>query len=113
MSSKQEETVENQLTVEQEIQVLAHAANELKEAYDQVITGLNNIHGRKLEELNEPFFQRLGALVEALQTNDIETARESAKRLTLLITEMQSNIPAWDFVRALQILADRCQVLDK
>ena len=113
LSSKQEETVENQLTVEQEIQVLAHAANELKEAYDQVITGLNNIHGRKLEELNEPFFQRLGALVEALQTNDIETARESAKRLTLLITEMQSNIPAWDFVRSLQILADRCQVLDK
>ncbi len=71
LSSKQEETVENQLSVEQEIQVLAHAANELKEAYDQVITGLNNIHGRKLEELNEPFFQRLGALVEALKTNDI------------------------------------------
>ena len=29
----------------------------------------------------------------------------------LLINEMQSNIPAWDFVRALQILADRCQTL--
>ena len=113
LSSKEKEIVENQLTVEQEIQVLAHAANELKEAYDQVIAGLNNIHGRKLDELNEPFFQRLGALVEALQSNDIETARDSAKRLTLLITEMQSNIPAWDFVRALQILADRCQVLDK
>ena len=112
-SSKEKEIVENQLTVEQEIQVLAHAANELKEAYDQVIAGLNNIHGRKLDELNEPFFQRLGALVEALQSNDIETARDSAKRLTLLTTEMQSNIPAWDFVRALQILADRCQVLDK
>ena len=51
--------------------------------------------------------------MEALRSNDIETARDSAKRLTLLITEMQSNIPAWDFVRALQILADRCQVLDK
>ena len=113
VSSKEKEIVENELTVEQEIQVLAHAANELKEAYDQVVTGLNNIHGRKLEELNEPFFQRLGALVEALRSNDIETARDSAKRLTLLITEMQSNIPAWDFVRALQILADRCQALDK
>jgi len=113
VSSKEKEIVENELTVEQEIQILAHAANELKEAYYQVVTDLNNIHGRKLEELNEPFFQRLGALVEALRSNDIETARDSAKRLKLLITEMQSNIPAWDFVRALQILADRCQVLDK
>ena len=86
VSSKEKEIVENELTVEQEIQVLAHAANELKEAYDQVVTGLNNIHGRKLEELNEPFFQRLGALVEALRSNDIETARDSAKRfMTTLI----------------------------
>jgi hypothetical protein len=43
----------------------------------------------------------------------METARDSAKRLMLLINEMQSNIPAWDFVRALQILADRCQTIDK
>jgi hypothetical protein len=113
LSKDQKEAVETTLTIEQEIQVLAHAANELREAYNEVIGNLNNIHGRKLEELNEPFFQRLGALVEALQVSDMETARDSAKRLMLLINEMQSNIPAWDFVRALQILAGRCQVLDK
>ena len=35
--------VNNQLTVDQEIKVLAHAANELQKAYSDVISGLNNI----------------------------------------------------------------------
>ena len=101
----------NQLTVDQEIKVLAHAANELQKAYSDVISGLNNIHGRKLQELNEPFTQRLSALIKALQEEDMDRAKDSAKRLMLLINEMQANIPAWDFVRALQLLADRCKTL--
>lgn len=103
--------VNNQLTVDQEIKVLAHAANELQKAYSDVISGLNNIHGRKLQELNEPFTQRLSALIKALQDDDMDRAKDSAKRLMLLINEMQVNIPAWDFVRALQLLADRCKTL--
>ena len=88
--------VNNQLTVDQEIKVLAHAANELQKAYSDVISGLNNIHGRKLQELNEPFTQRLNALIKALQDDDMDRAKDSAKRLMLLINEMQANIPAWD-----------------
>jgi CRISPR/Cas system CSM-associated protein Csm2 small subunit len=103
--------VNNQLTVDQEIKVLAHAANELRKAYSDVISGLNNVHGRKMQELNEPFTQRLSALIKALQDDDMDLAKDAAKRLMLLINEMQTNIPAWDFVRALQLLADRCKSL--
>lgn len=107
----EEAQVNNQLTADQEIKVLAHAANELQKAYSDVISGLNNIHGRKMQELNEPFTQRLGALIKALQEDDMDNAKDAAKRLMLLINEMQANIPAWDFVRALQLLADRCKFL--
>ncbi len=110
-SNLEEAQVNNQLTVDQEIKVLAHAASELQKAYSDVISGLNNIHGRKLQELNEPFTQRLSALIQALQDDDMDLAKDSAKRLMLLINEMQANIPAWDFVRALQLLADRCKSL--
>ncbi|MEC9327517.1 MAG: hypothetical protein VYC63_06340 [Verrucomicrobiota bacterium] len=110
-SNAERAEVNNQLTVDQEIKVLAHAANELQKAYSDVISGLNNIHGRKLQELNEPFTQRLNALIKALQDDDMDRAKDSAKRLMLLINEMQANIPAWDFVRALQLLADRCKTL--
>ena len=110
-SNLEEAQVNNQLTLDQEIKVLAHAANELQKAYSDVISGLNNIHGRKMQELNEPFTQRLNALIKALQDDDMDLAKDAAKRLMLLINEMQANIPAWDFVRSLQLLADRCKTL--
>ena len=110
-SNLEEAQVNDQLTLDQEIKVLAHAANELQKAYSDVISGLNNIHGRKMQELNEPFTQRLSALIKALQEDDMDLAKDAAKRLMLLINEMQANIPAWDFVRALQLLADRCKSL--
>jgi len=110
-SNLEESEINNQLTVDQEIKVLAHAANELEKAYSDVISGLNNIHGRKMQEMNEPFTQRLNALIKALQEDDMDQAKDSANRLMLLINEMQANIPAWDFVRALQLLADRCKSL--
>ena len=110
-SNLEEAQANDQLTLDQEIKVLAHAANELQKAYSDVISGLNNIHGRKMQELNEPFTQRLSALIKALQEDDMDLAKDAAKRLMLLINEMQANIPAWDFVRALQLLADRCKSL--
>ena len=110
-SNLEEAQVNDQLTLDQEIKVLAHAANELQKAYSDVISGLNNIHGRKMQELNEPFTQRLSALIKALQEDDMDLAKDATKRLMLLINEMQANIPAWDFVRALQLLADRCKSL--
>ena len=110
-SNLEEAQVNDQLTLDQEIKVLAHAANELQKAYSDVISGLNNIHGRKMQELNEPFTQRLSAVIKALQEDDMDLAKDAAKRLMLLINEMQANIPAWDFVRALQLLADRCKSL--
>ena len=110
-SNLEEAQVNDQLTLDQEIKVLAHAANELQKAYSDVISELNNIHGRKMQELNEPFTQRLSALIKALQEDDMDLAKDAAKRLMLLINEMQANIPAWDFVRALQLLADRCKSL--
>ena len=110
-SNLEEAQANDQLTLDQEIKVLAHAANELQKAYSDVISELNNIHGRKMQELNEPFTQRLSALIKALQDDDMDLAKDAAKRLMLLINEMQANIPAWDFVRALQLLADRCKSL--
>ena len=110
-SNLEEAQANDQLTLDQEIKVLAHAANELQKAYSDVISELNNIHGRKMQELNEPFTQRLSALIKALQDDDMDLAKDAAKRLMLLINEMQANIPAWDFVRSLQLLADRCKTL--
>lgn len=110
---EKEPRIEHQLTVEQEIKVLAHATRELEDAYGDVIKSLNTIHRRKLDDFSVPFGQRVGALALALEADDIESARECAKRLMVVIAEMQSNIPAWDFVRALQLLAQQCQALQK
>ena len=88
--------------------MLAHAAREFESDFEAVLDGLNNIHGRSLDDLGEAFVQRLDALALALEKGDLESARAAAGRLSLVISDMQSNIPAWDYIRGLQLLVRRC-----
>ena len=100
--------VEQALTVEEETKVLACAAREFEADFDSVIEGLNNIHGRGLDDVSEAFRQRLDALAVALEADDLDSARAAAGRLSLVINDMQANIPAWTYVRGLQLLVRRC-----
>ncbi len=100
--------VEEPLTVEQEAAVLAHAAREFEGDFETVLDGLNNAHGKSFDDVGEAFVQRLDALALALEVGDFESARAAANRLSLVVSEMQSNIPAWGYVRGLQLLVLRC-----
>ena len=100
-----------ELTVEQEAQILAHAAREFESDFHAVIDGLNNIHGRVFDDLAEAFEQRLSALAQTLEERDFEAARKAASRLNLVLADMQANVPAWTYVRGLQLLARRCSRL--
>ena len=103
--------VDSVLSSDQEIVVLAHMARELEADYEFVLNSLNNIHGRNLNDTGKVFAQQLGDLVAALETADHESARAVAGRLSFVISDMQSNIPAWDYIRGLQVLARRCRQL--
>ena len=50
-------------------------------------------------------------VIEALEADDFESTRSAANRLNLVLSEMQSNIPAWNYVRGLQLLTRRCSKL--
>jgi len=99
------------LTTEQEAKILAHAAREFQTDFEPVLGSLNNIHGRSFDDVSQPFGQRLGALAVALEASDFESARAAANRLSLVVTEMQANVPAWNYVRGLQLLVRRCSKL--
>lgn len=100
--------VAKELTEEQEIKILAHAAKEFENDFQAVSFGLNNAHGRCFDDVSEAFGQRLGALSTALEAQDRDAIRSAAKRLSLVVAEMQTNIPAWNYVRGLQLLVKRC-----
>ena len=104
--------VQEPLTVGDEAKVLAHAAREFEADFEAVTDSLNNIHGRGFEDVSEAFTQRLDALAVALEVADFESARAASGKLSLVISEMQANIPAWTYVRGLQLLARRCAHLD-
>ncbi len=111
-----EEAVEAEqplLSLEQQVQILSHAAREFGRDYDLVIGRLNNIHGRHFDDLSEAFGQRIDALATALEAADVESARAAANRLSLVVYELQANVPAWDFVRGLQRLVERCSQLGR
>ena len=103
--------VDSVLSADQEIVTLTHMARELEADYEYVLNSLNNIHGRNLNDTGEVFAQQLGDLVAALETADHESARVVAGRLSFVISDMQSNIPAWDYIRGLQLLVRRCRQL--
>ena len=103
--------VDSVLSADQEIVVLAHMARELEADYEFVLNSLNNIHGRNLNDTGKVFAQQLADLVAALETADHESARAVAARLSFVISDMQSNIPAWDYIRGLQLLIKRCRQL--
>ena len=105
------EEVPEVLTIEQESNILAHAAREFEADFNPVLDSLNNIHGRSFDDVGEAFGQRLDALALALELEDFESARASANRLNLVLSEMQANIPAWHYVRGLQLLVRRCSKL--
>ena len=101
-----------ELTVEQEAQILAQAAREFQGECDAIVDGLNNIHGRSFDDVSEAFAQRLDALAVALESNDFETARHCANRFALVVNDLQANVPAWTYVRGLQLLVRRCSKID-
>jgi len=96
------------LTVEQEAKILSHAAREFEADFNAVLDSLNNIHGRAFDDVSEAFEQRLGAVALALENSDFESARAASQRLSLVLGDMQTNIPAWSYVRGLQMLTRRC-----
>lgn len=101
-----------ELTTEQEAKILACAAREFEGDFGSIIDGLNNIHGRSFDDVSSAFVQRLDALALALEVGDFESARAAANRLSLVLGDMQANIPAWNYVRGLQLLVRRCSRLD-
>jgi hypothetical protein len=103
--------VDSVLSADQEIVTLTQMARELEANYGCVLNGLNNIHGRNLNDTGKVFARQLGDLVAALETADHESARTVAGRLSFVIGDMQSNIPAWDYIRGLQLLVRRCRKL--
>jgi hypothetical protein len=105
------EEIPEVLTLEQEAKILAHAAREFESDFNAVLDSLNNIHGRSFDDVSEAFSQRLDSLALALELEDFESARADANRLNLVLSEMQANIPAWHYVRGLQLLVRRCSKL--
>ncbi|MFP6872888.1 MAG: hypothetical protein VCA55_05195 [Verrucomicrobiales bacterium] len=103
--------VESVFSADQEIVLLAHMARELEADYECVLNSLNNIHGRNLNDTGTVFAQQLGDLVAALESADYESVRARASGLSFIISDMQSNIPAWDYIRGLQLLVKRCRQL--
>ena len=97
------------LPTEQEIIVLATTARELEADHEAVLDSLNNIHGRHLN--GNGLAHQIGNLANALETADYESVRLTAVELSPVILELQSNIPAWDYVRGLQRLVTRCRAL--
>lgn len=106
-----EPPAEVELTTEQEAKVLACAAREFEGDFGCILDGLNNIHGRSFDDVSVAFGQRLDALAVALEVGDFESARAAANRLSLVISDMQANVPAWGYVRGLQMLVRRCSRL--
>ncbi len=103
--------VDSVLSADQEIVTLTHMARELEADYEYVLNSLNNVHGRNLNDTGKIFAQQLGDLVVALETADHESARAVAGQLSFVISDMQANIPAWDYIRGLQLLVKRCRQL--
>ena len=101
------------LSADQEIIILAKTARELEAGYQDVINSLNNIHVRNLEGAGSGFAEEIGNLALALEVADYESMRSSAGRLFHVLGDLQSNIPAWDYIRGIQQLVARCRSLKK
>ncbi|MCP4846494.1 MAG: hypothetical protein GY899_00925 [Verrucomicrobiaceae bacterium] len=97
------------LSTDQEIIILATTARALEADHEAVLDSLNNIHGRYLN--GNGLAHQIGNLASALETADYESVRLTAVELSPVILELQSNIPAWDYVRGLQRLVTRCRGL--
>ena len=101
------------LSAEQEIIFLAKTARELEAGYQDVINSLNNIHVRNLGGADSGLAQEIGNLALALEGAEYESVHSSAGRLFLVLGDLQSNIPAWDYIRGIQQLVARCRSLKK
>lgn len=101
------------LSAEQEIIILAKTARELEAGYQDVINSLNNIHVRNLGGADSGLDQEIGNLALALEGAEYESVHSSAGRLFLVLGDLQSNIPAWDYIRGIQQLVARCRSLKK
>lgn len=104
--------VDTLLSTDQEIIILARTARELEADYEAVLSSLNNIHGRHLNGSGNGFVHQIGHLATALEAADYDSVRLTAGKLSPVIVELQSNIPAWDYVRGLQRLVKRCRALE-
>ena len=101
------------LQADQEMIILAKAAREIEAGYEGVINSLNTIHGRSLSCGNIGFVEEIHNLALALEAGDHESVRSSSGKVFIVLGTLQSNIPAWDYIRSIQQLVERCQALPK
>jgi hypothetical protein len=103
--------VDSLLSTDQEIIILARTARGLEADYEAVFSSLNNIHGRHLNGNGNGLAHQIDNLATALEAADYESVRLTAGKLSFVMGELQSNIPAWDYIRGLQLLVKRCRIL--
>jgi len=101
------------LPSDQEIINLAKTAREIEAGYEDVLNSLNTIHRRSLNCVDSGFVEEIGNLARALEAADYESVRSSSGKLFIVLGNLQSNIPAWDYVRCIQQLITRCRALPK
>ena len=101
------------LPVDQEMIILAQTAREIEAGYEDVLNSLNTVHGRSLSCGNIGFAKEIKNLALALEAGDYESVRSSSGKVFIVLGNLQSNIPAWDYIRSIQQLVERCRALPK
>ncbi len=101
------------LPADQEMIILAKTARKIEAGYEDVLNRLNTFHGRSLSFGNIGFAEEINNLALALEAGDYESVRSSSGKVVIVLGNLQSNIPAWDYIRSIQQLVERCRALPK